>query len=55
MSQTTTITAELRDRAGKGTARATRRAGKIPAVIYGAKQPPVLLSISMPCGNSVKA
>lgn len=46
MSQTTTINAELRDRAGKGTARATRRAGKIPAVIYGAKQPPVLLSIN---------
>ncbi len=46
MSQTTTIKAELRDRAGKGTARATRRAGNVPAVIYGAKQPPVLLSIN---------
>lgn len=46
MSQTTTITAELRDRAGKGTARATRRAGQIPAVIYGGKQPPVLLAIN---------
>lgn len=46
MSQTTTINAELRDRAGKGTARATRRAGQIPAVIYGGKQPPVLLAIN---------
>jgi large subunit ribosomal protein L25 len=45
MTQTTQISAELRDRAGKGTARATRRAGKTPAVLYGNKQPPVLLAI----------
>ncbi len=45
MTQPTIITAELRERAGKGTARATRRAGNIPAVLYGNKQPPVLLAI----------
>ncbi len=39
------ITAELRDRAGKGTARATRRAGKVPAVIYGGKKEPVMISL----------
>jgi len=41
----TQITAELRERAGKGTARATRRAGKTPAVIYGNKQSPIMISI----------
>lgn len=42
----TTITAELRDRAGKGTARATRRAGNVPAVIYGGKKDPVMISLN---------
>jgi large subunit ribosomal protein L25 len=37
--------AERRERAGKGAARATRRAGRIPGVIYGNKQEPVLISI----------
>ncbi|MDG2033123.1 MAG: 50S ribosomal protein L25, partial [Rhodospirillales bacterium] len=32
------ISAEARDRAGKGVARAHRRAGRVPAVIYGNKQ-----------------
>ena len=46
MSQTTiSIAAELRDRAGKGMARATRREGRVPAVLYGNKQPPVLLAL----------
>ncbi|OYV36817.1 MAG: 50S ribosomal protein L25/general stress protein Ctc [Acidocella sp. 20-61-6] len=39
------IEAESRSRAGKGVARATRRAGKVPAVIYGAKQEPTLISL----------
>ena len=38
--------AERRDRAGKGAARALRRAGRVPAVIYGDKKDPV--SISLP-------
>ena len=39
------IEAELRSRAGKGVARATRRAGKVPAVVYGAKQEPSLIAL----------
>lgn len=34
--QRTEMTAERRERAGKGAARGIRRAGKIPAVLYGA-------------------
>ena len=45
MASFTTITAEARELAGKGAARATRRAGKVPAVIYGAKQTPELISL----------
>jgi large subunit ribosomal protein L25 len=45
MTQVTTLAAELRDRAVKGTARAVRRSGHVPAVIYGDKQPPVTISI----------
>jgi large subunit ribosomal protein L25 len=39
------IEAESRSRAGKGVARATRREGKVPAVIYGAKQDPSLIAL----------
>jgi large subunit ribosomal protein L25 len=39
------IEAESRSRAGKGVARATRRAGKVPAVIYGAKEAPSLIAL----------
>ena len=46
MTQTSSITAELRDRAGKGAARATRRAGKVPGVIYGDKQSPTLIALN---------
>ncbi len=45
MASFTTIEAEARERAGKGAARATRRAGKIPAVIYGAKQAPTTIAL----------
>ncbi len=45
MASFTTIEAEARELAGKGAARATRRAGKVPAVIYGAKQTPALISL----------
>lgn len=45
MANFTTIEAEARPRAGKGAARATRRAGKVPGVIYGAKQAPTLIAI----------
>lgn len=39
------IAAELRERAGKGAARSTRREGRVPAVIYGNKQEPILISV----------
>lgn len=39
------LKAELRERAGKGAARAVRRAGRVPGVIYGNKQEPVLISV----------
>jgi large subunit ribosomal protein L25 len=45
MANVVTIEAEARARAGKGAARATRRAGKVPAVIYGAKQEPTLIAL----------
>ena len=45
MANFVTIEAEARAQAGKGAARATRRAGRVPAVIYGAKQAPTLISL----------
>jgi large subunit ribosomal protein L25 len=45
MANVVTIEAEARSRAGKGAARATRRAGKVPAVIYGARQEPSLIAL----------
>ena len=40
-----TMAVTARDRAGKGAARAERRAGRIPAVIYGGKADPVKISV----------
>jgi len=40
MSDQLTLTAEARERAGKGASRALRREGRVPAVIYGGKQEP---------------
>jgi len=40
MSDTLHLSAETRDRAGKGASRALRRDGRVPAVIYGNKQEP---------------
>jgi large subunit ribosomal protein L25 len=45
MANVVTIEAEARARAGKGAARATRRAGKVPAVIYGAHLAPSLIAL----------
>ena len=39
------LNAEMRERAGKGAARATRRAGRVPAVIYGDKKESVMISV----------
>jgi large subunit ribosomal protein L25 len=40
------IIVELRDRVGKGAARAARREGLIPGVVYGAKLPPQPITVS---------
>ena len=45
MANVVTIEAEARARDGKGAARATRRAGKVPGVIYGARQEPTLIAL----------
>ena len=45
MASYTTIEAEARARAGKGAARAARREGKVPGVIYGAKRSPDLIAL----------
>jgi large subunit ribosomal protein L25 len=45
MADILTLTAEVRDRAGKGAARAVRRNGLIPAVIYGNKQDPLMITL----------
>lgn len=39
------LAAEPKQRAGKGAARAERRAGRVPAVIYGAKKDPVMITL----------
>lgn len=39
------MSATVRAKGGKGAARAERREGRVPGVIYGDKQPPVLISV----------
>ncbi len=46
MADVITIEAQARDRLGKGASRATRRAGFVPAVIYGDKKDPVSIQIA---------
>jgi len=45
MAQAIQISAQQRGRAGKGAARATRREGRVPAVIYGNKLDSLLISL----------
>jgi large subunit ribosomal protein L25 len=40
------LKAEAREQVGKGSARAVRRNGKVPAVIYGDKQPPLAIALA---------
>lgn len=40
-----TLAAEPRQQTGKGATRAARRAGRVPAIIYGTKEEPVLISV----------
>ena len=45
MSEALTLSAESRERAGKGASRAHRREGRVPAVIYGNKQDPISIHL----------
>jgi len=45
MGQTYELAAGRRDRTGKGAARATRRDGMVPGVIYGGGEPPVPIKL----------
>ena len=56
MSKVVELKAAARDRVGKGAARATRRAGLVPAVIYGDKQAPESIAIGRKeLGNLIKS
>ena len=45
MSEQLTLSAETRERVGKGASRALRREGRVPAVIYGNKQEPLSIHL----------
>ena len=45
MPETVTLRAEPRDRAGKGAARAARRSGRVPGVLYGEGKPATLITL----------
>jgi large subunit ribosomal protein L25 len=45
MSEQLQLSAEARERAGKGASRALRREGRVPAVIYGNKEEPVSITL----------
>ena len=45
MPEITSLSAEPRARSGKGAARATRRMGRVPGIIYGGNQDPLLISL----------
>jgi large subunit ribosomal protein L25 len=45
MSEQLTLSAETRERAGKGASRAMRREGRVPAVVYGNKEEPLSIHV----------
>jgi len=45
MSEQLTLSAEARERAGKGASRALRNQGRVPAVVYGEKQEPLAIHL----------
>ena len=45
MAEATNIAVQPREQAGKGAARALRRGGRVPGIIYGTKIEPVLISV----------
>src|SRR3546814_16649835 len=55
MSDQLTLSAEARERAGKGASRDLRRTGRVPAVIYGDNQEPVMIPAEEPAPNKLPA
>ena len=47
MDEVVAITAQPRDSAGRGVSRALRRAGRIPAIVYGGDQNNLLVSVEL--------
>jgi large subunit ribosomal protein L25 len=47
MAQITSLPATKRERTGKGDARALRRAGKIPAIVYGGSDAPLEVAVPL--------
>jgi len=45
MSEQLTLSAETRERAGKGASRHLRRTGRVPAVVYGANEEPLAIHL----------
>ncbi|HEY0413430.1 MAG TPA: 50S ribosomal protein L25/general stress protein Ctc [Allosphingosinicella sp.] len=45
MSEQLTLSAETRERAGKGASRAMRREGRVPAVVYGNREEPLAVHV----------
>ncbi|MSO64811.1 MAG: 50S ribosomal protein L25/general stress protein Ctc [Alphaproteobacteria bacterium] len=47
MGEQQSLVVEPRDRAGRGAARAVRRQGRVPGVIYGGKEPPAMVTMDI--------
>ena len=45
MSDQLVLSAETRDRGGKGASRELRRSGRVPAVVYGGKEEPLMIHV----------
>ena len=45
MADATILEVVARERSGKGSARAARRAGLVPAVVYGDKKPSAMITM----------
>ena len=45
MSDQLVLSAEMRDRGGKGASRDLRRNGRVPAVVYGGKEEPLMIHV----------
>ena len=51
MAESQTLKAEAREKGSKGAVRSLRRQGRVPAVIYGDKKSPELITVLNPQGE----